>query len=304
MIQHEWDAPTATWDLAVDSLGAESAWDEPGAGPVTNVVTSVWDPTVGDSAVFELDSAQVETWKAAFADTSAQHGVRLAALSEGVRLEVTDLVLQVDVKPSINPDTTVVLVTNRQQLTFVYTPAPDDPGDGLRVGGTPSWRSVLDVAVPKTLSEPAALCARVTCPIELTAGRVNYAALVLRSSQTEPAFAPTDSVNIDVRPVFDRSTLPKSPLGSSLLTTSVGKRFGADLFSSATETEVEIPITSFVRSLLQQDSTAAVPPPHTLALLSTFEPVSIAFASFYGPGTPQAPELKLVITAGRSVELP
>ena len=105
-------------------------------------------------------------------------------------------------------------------------------------------------------------------------------------------------------PVFDRSTLPKSPLGSSLFTASIGRRLAPGLFSTETETEVEIPITNFVRTLLGADSTATLPPPHTLALLSTFEPVSIAFASFYGPGTPQAPELKLVITAGRSVELP
>ena len=45
-------------------------------------------------------------------------------------------------------------------------------------------------------------------------------------------------------------------------------------------------------------------PPKTLALLSLFEPVSIAFASFHGPGDENAPFLKLIVTVGRSVELP
>lgn len=304
LFHQAWDATTATWDRAVDSVGAETPWEEPGAGPVTDTFMTEWDPEAGDSAVFEMDSAQVERWRAALADTSSQEGLRLASLTEGVRLEVTNLVLQLDVTPSFNPDTTVVLVTNRQELTFVYTPSVGAPDDEIRVGGTPSWRSVLDIDVPQTLDEPADLCQRVTCPLALSAGSVNYAAIVLRSRRTPPAFAPSDSVNLDARPVFDRSTLPKSPLGNSLFTSSVGRRLAPALFSDDTETEVEIPITSFVRTLLQVDSATAVPPPHTLALLSTFEPVSIAFASFYGPGTPQAPELKLVITAGRSVELP
>ncbi len=304
MFHQAWDAPSATWDLAVDSIGEETPWETPGAGPITDVLTTEWDPTVGDSAVFELDSAQVATWSAALSDTSSDKGLRLAALSQGVRLEVTNVLMQVDTKPSLNPDTTVTLVANRQEMTFVYTPAVPPPDDELRVGGTPSWRTVLDLSIPHTLSEPAALCAVVTCPMDLTAGRLSYAAIVLRTRRTAPSFAPSDTVNLDVRPVFDRSTLPKTPLGNSLFTASVGKRLGPELFTSETETEVEIPITSFVRTLLQPDSTSAIPPPHTLALLSTFEPVSIAFAAFYGPATLQAPVLKLVITAGRSVELP
>ena len=304
MFRQSWDAPTATWDLAVDSLGGSTPWEEPGAGPLSDVLTTVWDPTAGDSAVFELDSAQVAVWADALADTTSDQGLRLDALTPGVRLEVTTVLMQVDAKPSLNPDTTVVLVAGRAQMTFVYTPSASTPDDEIRVGGTPSWRSLLDIDVPRTLSEPAELCARVTCPIDLTAGSLNYAAIVLRSKQTPSAFAPTDTVNIDVRPVFDRSTLPKTPLGASLFTTSIGKRLAPEIFSSETETEVEIPITSFVRTLLAPDTTAALPPPHTLALLSTFEPVSIAFASFYGPATLQAPVLKLVVTAGRSVELP
>jgi len=301
MLGQAWDPPTATWELAVDSLDHEEPWQEPGGGPVSNEVTAVWERAQGDSAVFELDSAQAATWS----DTSSvNQGARLVSLTEGVRLKVTNVLLQVDTRPSSNPDTTVVLVANRVQMTFVYTPSAPAPDDELRAGGTPSWRSVFDVTVPGSLSEPPELCAAVKCPLAITAGQVNYAALVLRTKRTTPSFAPTDTVNLDVRPVFDRSTLPKSPLGSSVLTTSIGKRFAAELFTDQAGTEVEIPITPFVRSLLSPDTTAALPPPHTLALLSTFEPVSIAFASFYGPATPDGPVLKLVITAGRSVELP
>jgi len=68
--------------------------------------------------------------------------------------------------------------------------------------------------------------------------------------------------------------------------------------------EVEFPITAFVRTLVRGDSIRGFPPPHTLALLSIFEPSSLAFASFFGPGGHWAPELKLIITAGHTVELP
>jgi len=134
---------------------------------------------------------------------------------------------------------------------------------------------------------------------------VSYAALVMTTEQVDPAFMPSDSVNLDVKPVFDASALPKAPLGASLLTNSVGKRLGAGLFGTGAGTQVEIPITSFVRSLLAPDtSSTALPPPSTLAFLSTFEPVSIAYGNFFGPASAHPPILKLIVTVGRAVELP
>lgn len=301
MLQQEWDPTTADWTQAIDTTGVTVPWVEPGAGPVSNVITAVWDPAAGDSAFFELDSAMVATW----ADTSSTNqGLRLGVLTEGTRLEIGNVLLQVDVRPSLNPDTTLVVVANRQAMTFVYTPEIQPPTDEIRVGGTPSWRTVLDVQVPTSLSGPTALCASVGCPVELTAGRITYAALVLQTREVDPAFMPSDTVNLDIRPVFDRSVLPKAPLGNSLITTSLGRRIAPGLFGAGAGTEVEIPITAFVRSLLEPDTTAAFPPPNTLALLSTFEPISIAYADFFGPGSPQAPVLKLVVTVGPSVELP
>ena len=45
-------------------------------------------------------------------------------------------------------------------------------------------------------------------------------------------------------------------------------------------------------------------PTKTLALLSVFEPISIAYASFHGPGDENGPVLRLVVTVGRAMELP
>jgi len=106
---------------------------------------------------------------------------------------------------------------------------------------------------------------------------------------------------VDVRQVLRRDALPKAPLGESL-TGLFGQRVGPDAFGSKSETDIEIPITEFVRDLL--GSQDGMSPTKTLALLSVFEPISIAYASFHGPGDENGPVLRLVVTVGRAMELP
>jgi hypothetical protein len=296
----EWHGRSASWDLAVDSVADSRAWQEPGASPVTALATTVWDPSAGDSAVFEIDSAQVALW----ADvTDRTRGARLDALSEGVRLKVADVVLHVDVQPSVHQDTVVSVTALRQQITFVYSPSPDPPPSGIRLGGVPAWRTVLDFSVPAQLNGPESLCAAVGCPVAVTSDRLNYAALVLTSRRSEPAFQPSDSVPVDVRAVLQRSALPKSPLGSSLIGIR-GEWVPPDIFGDQEGSEIEIPVTQFLRAILEDEATATTTAPRTLALLSAFEPFAFPFASFFGPGSPAAPELKLIITAGPVVQLP
>lgn len=301
VLRQAWDSRSVTWELAVDSTGTTVAWEEPGAGPLERVATAVWDRTQGDSVVFALDSAQVEIWRDT---TAANQGAVVGMVSEGARLEVNNVVLRATVIPSIRPDTTAVITAPRESFSFVYTPAPPDPGAGaVRVGGAPAWRTVLDVDVPVRLTGPAALCAAAGCPVELTPTRVNYAALVLTTAATEPAFQPSDTFPVDVRAVFQRSAMPKSPLGPSLAN-PLGTRVDPSYFSTAPGARVEIPITNFVRTILQGDLVGGFPPPRSVALLSVFEPSSISYASFSGPGTPGAPMLRLIVTAGRSVQMP
>ncbi len=300
-VSQGWDRFSASWTMAVDTTGDAVAWAEPGAGPVAEVTTAVWDPAVpGDTVVFALDSAQVEIWR----DTSVvNQGALVGILTEGVRLDLTEVVLRATVRPSVRPDTLVDITGSQEDLTFLFTPEPDAPQDEIRVGGAPAWRTALDIEIPDLLTGPPSLCASLACPLKLTPARVNYAAIVLTSRRTPSAFQPSDSLDVDVRVVYDRARMPKSPLGSSLVS-PYGKRVAPELFSTAEGTEVEIPITGYVRSVLQGDSVSGYPPPGSLALLSMFEPQSFTFLSFFGPGTPDAPMLKLVVTAGGSVELP
>ena len=299
-IQDEWDINTVTWTNAIDTINDLRPWPEAGAGAVVSLATAEWDPATGDSLFLELDSTQVAAW----ADpTDLSRGARLDLATDGFRLEVASLALQLDTRPSSNPDTLVQLTIPRQDLTFVYDPFPNPPPDGIRVGGAPAWRTVMDVTVPQELNGPAELCAVVACPYRLRPEDLTYAALVLASRRTDAGFQPTDSIGLDVRPVLSRAALPKSPLGPSLIGL-LGRRFGPDLFGDEEGTVIEIPITPFARDLLLELSPGQLAPPNTLALLSTFEPVSISFASFFGPGSAFEPTLRMIVTAGPAVQLP
>jgi hypothetical protein len=294
-----WDVRTASWTLAVDTAGDTRAWGEPGAGPVLALGEVVWNPTLGDSVSFEVDSATV----ALLGDTlNDARGVRLSLLTEGERVDVRQVTLRLDARPNVHRDTLVTLTAASRGLTFVYDPVPAPPPDGIRVGGTPAWRTVIDLDIPRVLNGPASLCAQVGCPFVLEPSRVNHASLVLTTSVVEPAaFQPTDTIRLDVRSVLAPDLLPKSPLGSSFLGV-VGERVPPDAFRDQAGRQVSVPITSLVRILVDPDVEGL--PSSQVALLSVLEPLSLAFASFVGPGADGAPVLRLIVTAADTVRLP
>ncbi|MEX2467948.1 MAG: hypothetical protein WD995_13645 [Gemmatimonadota bacterium] len=301
--QDTWDLASADWEHAVDTIGAQLPWTELGGGPVTPLDTATWDPSAaGDTISFVLDSAEVADWSDA---SDPSRGGRLDLVTEGHRLAISSVQLRLDARPSVNPDTIVSLNVAEREITFIYDPEPEVPTDGIRVGGAPAWRTVFDLQAPTELTGPPELCSAVGCPVTLEPGQISYAALVLRSRPTEAAFQPRDSLGLDVREVLSRDALPKAPLGSPIFG-SQGLRYAASLFGDDGGTAVEIPITPLVRNLVEGvDPETQIPFPNTIALLSAFEPRSIAYGSFYGPGSgANAPVLKLIVTVGASVELP
>lgn len=300
-IQEGWHPRSANWTNAVDTLGGIQAWSEVGGGAILPIDTVTWDPVTGDSLAFLLDSAEVAAW--ADAEDEARGG-RLDLVSAGHRLDLRSVALRLQARPSVNPDTIIELDVGGQSVTFVYDPPAGAPLSGIRIGGAPAWRTVFDVEAPTVLTGPPALCDAVGCPVSLDPGEVSYAALVLRSRRGEEAYQPLDTLALDARQVLSRAALPKAPLGGSLLGT-VGRRVPPSLFGVDEGAEVEIPITAFLRNLIAGvDPETGLPYANTLALLSALEPVSIAYTSFYGPGSAEAPVLRLIITLGASVELP
>lgn len=294
-VQHDWDFRTATWTMAVDSVGDEQPWPEEGAGPVLPLGTGEWDATEGDTISIELDSAAV----AVFEDTLAAHrGLRLDAVTGGVRLDLTSVRLHLTTRPSINPDTLVELRVGARSRTFVYQPALEEPGGDVRVGGVPAWRSVMHLEIPETVDGPVSVCEEVVCPLPITPDALISASLVLTTKAPPGAFQPRDTLYLDVRPVLAPERMPKSPLGGSLAGL-LGVRMPPEYFGEDDGVEVKIPMGQYIEALIEADPDADLP--RSIALLSTFEPLSLYFASFQGPESEDGPELRLILTYGEGL---
>jgi hypothetical protein len=299
-IENDWHLRTATWTASIDTVGDRRLWPEAGAGPVQPVTQRVWDPSEGDSVQFFVDSATIRAWRD---PTTAARGARIDLLTADHRIRVVGGVIRLSARSSINPDTVLVLSAAVDQVTFVYTPEIGPPTDEIRVGGAPAWRSVFDVDLPDTLHGPPALCAAVGCPFALGPQHISYAGLALTSRATEPAFQPTDTVSLDVRAVLSRASMPKSPLSASLIADPLGQRIGPAPFGPLEGTLIDVPITGFVKGYLAGADPSGRLPPRTLALLSAREPEGFTIASFFGPGGPNEPKLRMILTVSPPMEL-
>ena len=153
------------------------------------------------------------------------------------------------------------------------------------------------------LNGPPEVCAIVVCPFYIgkSDAQVNLAELLFTARQTDPAYQLFDSLNVDLRAVVNPELLPKSPL-SGQLTGAFGTTLMPDFFSSEADAQVAFPITNVVRDLMFGDSATLANAHNTIALLVRPEPNALGFASFYGPGNPKAPVLRLLLTvAGKLV---
>lgn len=295
-----WDPPTATWTLAVDSLGVEEPWPEPGGGPVTDLGTVEWDPAIADSVLIEVDSAQVAAWDDRDDPT---RGIRISTVVAGTRLKIDLVELRLDARPRARPDTLVTARARTETLTFVFTPMPGPPQGGFRFGGVPAWRSVFRIELPDSVSASAEVCARVQCPIPLNPDQISFAGVVMRTRSSPMGFEPVDTLRLQVRPVTAPELLPKAPLGPAL-----GGLFGdpvaPELFGQNAGARVTLGLTDFVQDLLESREDPDQEVANTLALLSAPEPGTFGFGDFTGPGDPNPPVLQLIITLGTEVRLP
>ena len=295
-----WDRETATWDLAIDSLGVSMLWPTPGAGSSTPIGSVLFDPSMSDTVVIAVDSATIAAWTDS---TNLARGAMIDVVDVGARLEFSSVTLSIDIRPSINLDTIVSLTGGPSERTFIFQPSPDPDPPGLRVGGTPAWRTIMTVDVPETLTGPPELCALVGCPLTLTAERINQAELVLTTSFDDPAFAPLSAVLVDIRSVLAPELLPRSPLGESMVGV-LGQAVAPELFDAETGTTVSFPMTFFIQDLIRGVTRFDEPAPTTISIMTTFEPLLLGFGSFQGPGGPGAPTLRLILTISESVQIP
>jgi hypothetical protein len=298
-LQDSWHPPTATWERAVDTVGAQIPWTSPGGGPVEPMGTGEWTLEGGDTAYIDLDSAKLALWTDSAATST---GLRLETETVGARMAILGAQLRLSVKPSSNPDTVVELGVRSDGSTFVYDPPPVPSDSGIVIGGAPAWRTVFQVELPEFIDGPSQLCAKVGCPYELDADAVSFAALVLTTETAPPAYQPTDSVRLDVRTVLSPGALPKSPLGEAMAGV-LGYALPAEYFGASAGVEVSIPITGYVQSLIRGESATGSSVPSTIALLSVLEPSTLELATFEGSGGTHPPYLKLVLTIGDRIQI-
>ncbi len=295
-----WHSETVSWELAADTLGGRLPWPEPGGGPVRPVDSATWFPIVADSVVFDIDSLTVTEW--ADADLP-DRGLRVRTTTPGSRLSVRRLDLRVMVRSEINPDTLIQISANPGRATFIYTPTPLVSDTVLMVGGAPAARALFRIELPETVDPGPEACARVSCPVSLSADRLLFASLALRTFPTlSPGFAPVDSVAVQVRPVLAPPRLPRSPLSAPIQV--AGPPLPPEWFSTEPQTPYEIGMTNYFRSLIQPDTTRGPGPSSTLAILADPEPSGLDVISFFGPGSEAAPELRLILTVTDGVSIP
>jgi hypothetical protein len=294
-----WQSRTATWEMAIDTLGGNEPWPTPGGGPVRAVAQAEWNPADGDSVVMAVDSATLVEWGDT---TNLARGVRLSMETPDARVRVRTAALRLDTRPSVRPDTIVQTSTGSGSITFIYDPVPDPAEEVLRIGGVPATRAVFDLNFPEVLEGPEEVCEVVGCPFELKPESVIFASLVLQTAPTPRAFRPVQSLSLDVRPVLSPERLPRSPLGSSLL--QAPRELPAAFFTEDGGGSIAIPMTSFVQAVISGTTNQGQATPRTLALLSAFEPESLDLATFAPPGSENEPYLRIVFTLTDGVTLP
>ena len=308
-VREDWHVPTVTWDLAVDSAGDQRPWTQPGGGSISLVGAGVFDAFVGrledddadlvDTVSIAIDSATV----AALGDpASGVKGLLLSVVEPGAFLHVLNVGLMLTTVPSTRPDTILQLPVLMDDLVFIVDPVPTAPVGWLRVGGAPSWRTIIKMSIPRSVDGTAELCGTPGCRVDLTEVDMNLAELVLTTRQTESAFQPQGPITIDVRRVLNPELLPKSPLSESLV--PVVENLQPQLFSTKPGTPVLLALTELVKEILADAAETGTVAPISVALFTVIEPLNIGFASFEGFGGVGAPALRLFYTIANDVGLP
>jgi len=307
-VTEEWHVPTVTWEMAVDTAGDQRAWSQPGGGPSTLLGAATFDAFSAQRRDDEeglLDTVSIAIDSVAVArlgdPSSAMTGFLLAAAEPGLLLNVVGMKLVLTTVPSTRPDTIVEVQVPSEDLIFIF-PSPPAPGGWLRVGGTPSWRSVLTMSIPQNVPGTPEICGAVGCQVDLTEATLNLAELILTTRETEFGFQPQDTMGIDIRQVLNPELLPKSPLGGQLVPSL--EVLPPVYFSSQAGTTVLFGVTELVADvLLAADQTGTIPVT-AISLFSVIEPQIVGFASFEGGGGTGAPALRLLYTFANPVGLP
>jgi hypothetical protein len=289
----DWDRLTATWQYRVDSTGVQLPWAQPGGSPGAHIGSATY--LEGDTVLIPVDSAAIAEW----ADTTiAGRGALLTSATPDTRLRTAAPTLLLRARSSMNPDT-IVEMTLSAGRTFIFDPEQPDSVPEPRVGGTPSWRTVL--RLQERLDTVSVACPGVPdCVVRLGDVSINYAALQLQPVPSPPGFAPELPLQVALHAVL---ASPLLPLTRSPLTAAIGGVAGtipSSNFMAPGAPVVELPATEFMRLLFAppgEDDTDFTPT--HIALLTTGATRTFGFGTFA-----ELPRLRIIVTISRELQLP
>jgi hypothetical protein len=294
-IEEEWDPTTVSWTHRVDSTGARLTWNQPGGLGGALVDTASWVAGV-DSVSIRVDSQTIAAWS----DTSTlARGALITAVTAGVRVRASDLVLRLDARPTFRPDTVVTVTVRPPDPTFIFDPVLGARRAEPLVGGRPSWRTYLQFQEGlDTLTVP---CPQgdANCRVNLRDATVTYGALVFQPVTAPLGYLPQDSMRLGARTllVSNLTPLERSPLGEGI---GVSDDFllPSRFLPPGSAVPVEVPITTFVRNLVADTLSDGTPAARWMAVVPVVEGIDFGVASFEA-----APRLRLVITVANQLQL-
>jgi hypothetical protein len=282
-----YDPVTVNWELAVDSAGAQTAWQQPGGTRGVRIAEGIYTPEAGvvDSLVLDIDAATMQR----LADAELE-GVVVRSATPGTRMRVTSMALRGVVHPDTAQPDTAIAVTIDVLPSMIYTPEPPEPSAEWHAGGVRSARTQFrlrrDVEVPGC--PPGQTCA----PVPLSEVRLHVVQLRLKPVPTPLGFEPLRRMPLTIRLLREPELGRFAPLGSVVLDVPAGSLVGPLPIPYAPgDTAVNLPITSLYASLLRDEAL-----PDAFALLAEPAPQSAGPATFGVAWFRPEPELHVVYT--------
>jgi hypothetical protein len=247
-VTQAFDWLSASWTMAVDTAGNQTAWTQPGGTRGTLYAQSPYTPhAAGDSVYLAIDTARIPKTRP---DTLP---VLLQTAQAGTRLQLASTVLRLKVKPSnATRDTTISVDVHPLQSTFVFTPPPPGAAGNWQAGGVYADRTLFTVNFDQQL--PGCAPAQQPCPtVSIRDVQLNRVAIQLRPRAVPLGYDPLEPVPLEVWIVKEPELGRRAPLVP-------GRETNGPILDSLRvrhlpgDTLVELPITNQTALQVSQDS--------------------------------------------------
>lgn len=284
---------TVTWELAVDSVGGQVAWTEPGGtrGPLLGSA-SYTRGVQGDSVLVVIDSAEIVRLR-----TDNHPGVLITAGESNRRVQLVGATLLARVRPSNATRDTTIDLQVLASSELIFTPEPPTPPNTLLAGGIYAARSVFRLNLDRPL--PGCPAPQSCAPLTLRDVQLNQVALLLRPVATPLGFDPLGDVPLTLWTVPEPELGRRAPLGRLVL--DVFTQNGPVSIMNRADSVISLPLTGFANEAARSDSL-----PDTFALLGEAPPLSVQAAprAFGVAAFEPAPRLRIVYTLPLQPRLP